>query len=264
MKRERYNHLYREAFEHYIQKDFDKKAVLVDFMHHLKTNIQVYEDIKIDEQDILASFLQLPTTMKNDLRYELDARSCQKGQIRFSGTSDTTGASLAVYDSEHDRAARMAYLDYIKFLNGVMPFSRRASFTGQDLTPPDHKNVLWRFNMSMNQMLYAANHLAPDNIRYVYESLERFKPETLDGFPSAIHAVAKYILANHLNIDWGVKAIFPNAETLLPHIKADLENAFHTKVIDQYASGEGAPSFMEVEMAHIRSIMKPASSNSRV
>ena len=241
LKRERYNHLYEKAFKRYIQNDFDKRTALVDFMHHLKKNIQVYEDIEIDERDILASFLKLPTTVKNDLRYELDARSCRDGQIRFSGTSGTTGASLAVYDSEHDRADRMAYLDYIKYLNGVMPFSRRASFTGQDLTPSDHKNVLWRFNMSMNQMLYAANHLAPDNIRHVYESLERFKPETLDGFPSAIHAVAKYILSNHVTINWDTKAIFPNAETLLPHIKADLESAFHTKVIDQYASGEGAP-----------------------
>ena len=241
LKRERYNHLYREALARYVRGGFDKTDKLVDFMHHLKGNIRAYANIEIDETDILGSFLKLPMTMKNDLRYELEVRSCREGRIRFSGTSGTTGESLAVYDSEYDRADRMAYLDYIKFRNGVRPFAKRASFTGQDLTPPDHKNILWRYNMPMNQMLYAANHMTQDNIRHVYENLAHFKPEALDGFPSAIHMVAKYMLNHHFEAGWEVKAVFPTSEILLPHVKADIEKAFGASVIDQYASGEGAP-----------------------
>ncbi|WP_411843786.1 hypothetical protein [Salinicoccus sp. HZC-1] len=241
LKRERYNHLYREALERYVRGGIDQTQSLIDFMHHLKRNIAVYAHIEIDDQNIISSFLKLPMTVKADLRYELEARSCRKGQIRFSGTSGTTGESLAVYDSEYDRASRMAYLDYIKFQNGVRPFAKRASFTGQDLTPPDHKNILWRYNMSMNQTLYAANHMTADNIRHVYENLVHFKPVALDGFPSAIHMVAKYMLSHHIKADWDVKAVFPTSEILLPYVKADIEKAFDTKVIDQYASGEGAP-----------------------
>jgi len=53
--------------------------------------------------------------------------------------------------------------------------------------------------------------------------------------------VAKYMLANGLRAEWGVKAIFPTAEILLPYAKKDIEAAFDTVVIDQYASSEGAP-----------------------
>lgn len=241
LKRERYNSLYREALERYVRGGLDQTQSLIDFMHHLKANINVYAQIEIDEDNIINSFLKLPMTTKADLRYELDARSSRKGQIRFSGTSGTTGESLAVYDSEYDRADRMAYLDYIKLQNGVRPFAKRASFTGQDLTPPDHKNILWRYNMSMNQMLYAANHLTVENTRYIYENLAQFKPAALDGFPSAIHMVAKYMLSRHIKPAWEVRAVFPTSEILLPFVKADIEKAFNTKVIDQYASGEGAP-----------------------
>lgn len=241
LKRERYNKLYRDALLRYVEGGFDKKQSLIEFMHHLKQHIDVYARIEIDDDNIIDSFLKLPLTVKSDLRYELEARSWRKGQIRFSGTSGTTGESLAVYDSEYDRADRMAYLDYIKLKNGVRPFAKRASFTGQDLTPPDHRNILWRYNMSMNQMLYTANHLTADNIRYVYENMARFKPAALDGFPSAIHMVAKFMLSNHIKAGWDVLAVFPTSEILLPYVKTDIEKAFGTTVVDQYASGEGAP-----------------------
>lgn len=241
LRKERYGESYDKALDIYTNGQKDERQALIDFMRHLKTHIPVYKNIEIDEADIMGSFLQLPKTTKTELRYELDARSYKKGKIRFSGTSGTTGASLAVYDSEHDRAKRMAYLDYIKRLNGIEPFSRRASFSGQELTPPKHKNHLWRYNLAMNQVLYASYHLSPENIVHVYNSLARFRPVSMDGFPSAIHMVAKYILANHINVDWEVKAVFPNAETLLPQMKLDIEQAFNTTVIDQYASGEGAP-----------------------
>lgn len=241
LKRERYSHLYRRALQRYVKGDFDREAMLTHFMNHLKRNISVYADIEIDEDDIFSSFLKLPMTAKADLRYALDARSCKQGQLRFSGTSGTTGESLAVYDSEYDRADRMAYLDYIKLKNGVPPFSRRASFTGQDLTPPRHRDIIWRYNIPMNQVLYAANHLTSRNIGNVYAHLARYKPVELDGFPSAIHMVAKYMLANNIIHPWEVKAVFPTAEILLPHVRADIERAFGAAVIDQYASGEGAP-----------------------
>ncbi|WP_411843785.1 hypothetical protein [Salinicoccus sp. HZC-1] len=241
LRRERYNHLYRQSFRRYMAGDLETEEMLADFMHHLKQNIPIYSDIKIDEGNLFESFLALPMTEKEDLRNELEERSHTVGIMRKSRTSGTTGENLAVYDSEYDRADRMAYLDYIKALNGVEPFSKRASFTGQELTPTAHRNVLWRYNMPMNQILYATYHMTPENVRYVYEHLARFKPATLDGFPTSIHMLAKYILSEGLKIEFEVKGIFPTAETLLPHVKEDIEKAFNTKVIDQYSSAEGAP-----------------------
>ncbi|MHC0552855.1 phenylacetate--CoA ligase family protein [Salinicoccus sp. CNSTN-B1] len=245
LRKQRYNTSYREALAQYMRQDVSQAELLTQFLRHLKDNVPAYRDIEIDPDAIYDSFAALPFTTKQDMRYEMTERSQVAGNSGFSGTGGTTGESLMVHDSAHDRGRRIAYLDYIKIQNGVLPFSRRASFTGQDLTPVDHKNIIWRYNMPMNQMLYAASQLSPETIAEVYRSLKRFKPETMDGFPSGIHAVAKYILANGIDIDWEVTAIFPNAETLLPHIKADIEKAFHTTVIDQYASGEGAPFIYE-------------------
>lgn len=241
LRRERYNRLYRKAFKGYVRGGTDKRESLAQLIHHLKNNIQKYRNIEIDQEDLMESFLKLPVTVKADLRYELEERSFKEGILRMSRTGGTTGENLVVYDSEHDRARRMAYLDYIKWMNGIEPFSRRASFTGQELTPHNHKNKLWRYNWSMNQILYTSLYMTHENIHHVYESLARSKPVSLDGIPSSLHMLARHILKHDLTVDWGMKAIFPTAETLLPHVKSDIEKAFNAMVIDQYSSSEGAP-----------------------
>lgn len=241
LKRERYSKIYRDALTEYIEGSIDHKESLIKFMHHLKNNIHVYKNIRIDEDDIMNSFQKLPMTLKEELRVELEDRSYKKGVIRESVTSGTTGANLIVYDSEYDRAKRMAFLDYIKYQNGVLPFSKRASFTGQELTLPDHKNKLWRYNYTMNQMLYAARYIIPENVGHIYESLRRFQPLSMDGSPSALHILARYMIRNDITADWEVRAIFPTNEILFPHVKQDLEKSFDTTVIDQYSTAEGAP-----------------------
>lgn len=241
LKRDRYSSLYRDALKQYIRGGIDHEESLIRFMHHLKENINVYKNIRIDEKNIMNSFQKLPMTLKEELRAELEDRSYKKGIIRESVTSGTTGANLIVYDSEYDRAKRMAFLDYIKYQNGVFPFSKRASFTGQELTLPDHKNKLWRYNYTMKQMLYAARYITPENVGHIYGNLRKFKPVSMDGSPSSLHILAKYMIRNHITADWDVRAIFPTNEILFPHVKRDLEKAFNTVVIDQYSTSEGAP-----------------------
>ncbi|KKK33913.1 hypothetical protein WN59_09910 [Salinicoccus sediminis] len=240
-RRERYNDYYHEAFRRYVTEDSGGREPLIRLMHHLKDNIVAYRDIDVDEETIMESYLALPMTEKEDLRRELDDRSHKEGKLHVSRTGGTTGYNLAVFESEEDWALRMAYLDYIKYRQGIEPFSKRASFTGREITPAVHRNKLWRYNLAMNQALYASHHMTPENVEHVYENMKRFRPVSIDGLPSSIHMVAKYMLSNGLRADWDVKAVFPTAEILLPYAKRDIEAAFDTVVIDQYASSEGAP-----------------------
>ncbi|KIH71409.1 hypothetical protein [Salinicoccus roseus] len=240
-KKERYNSMYRGFFENFTVGTVKPEHCLLELMHHLKGNISAYRDIDIDEGNVMGSFLALPMTVKAQLRNELADRSHEEGKLRIARTSGTSGATLTVYESERDWTMRMAYLDVIKYRHGVMPFSKRASFTGREIAPPGHRKAFWRHNMAMGQMLYSSVHMTPDNVGRVYDSMRKFKPVSIDGMPSSIHMVAKYMLANGMTADWEVKAIFPTAEILLPHIIRDIEAAFGAAVIDQYASSEGAP-----------------------
>src|SRR5699024_5037553 len=68
LKRERYRKIYKNALKRYVKGDFNKEQKLIHFMKHLKSNIEFYKDIEVDEDNILKSFLKLPFTVKDDLR----------------------------------------------------------------------------------------------------------------------------------------------------------------------------------------------------
>lgn len=241
LKRDRYNYLYRDYLNQYINYRISPEQELLKLLNHLSMNIETYKEINIDSNNLYDTFMSLPFTSKDDLRNELSDRSFLQGILRQNRTSGTTGKNLIVHNSEYDRAKRMAYLDYIKLLHGVKPFSKRASFTGNEISQQNNNNVIWRYNFPINQVLYATyqfNHL---NMKNVFDNLKKQQPVSLDGYPSAIHMIAKYIIQNNEEVLWDVKAVFPTAEVLAPHVKRDIEAALNTTVVDQYASSEGAP-----------------------
>ncbi|MFJ1813960.1 phenylacetate--CoA ligase family protein [Staphylococcus saprophyticus] len=93
--------------------------------------------------------------------------------------------------------------------------------------------------------MISAYHADGENLKFYIQKLNEFKPETLDGFTTVIHRLAKYILENDIKLKFKPIAIFPNAEALTEEMKIDIENAFDCPVRNQYASSEGAPFITE-------------------
>jgi len=73
----------------------------------------------------------------------------------------------------------------------------------------------------------------------------------LDGLPSALYELARYILDEKIRLTFTPAAIFPTAETLLPHYRTAIQEAFGCPVRDQYASSEGAPFITECKCGRL-------------
>lgn len=248
LKRIRYKKDYFQQLEEYKSQNFDEEYKLSELLSHISTNIEAFKEITSDNISSPIDVLKSIDFMeKEDLRNSVEKYTDKSIAHLTNKTGGTTGKSLKVYSSKEDVNKRMAYLDYIKTKFGVELFSKRASFTGKEIVPQNHKNILWRTNYAINQRLYASFKINKDNVKFIYKDMTRFKPSSIDGFPSAIHLVAKYILSNNININWNVKAIFPTAETLTDNMREDIERAFKTKVVNQYASSEGAPFLYSID-----------------
>jgi len=84
------------------------------------------------------------------------------------------------------------------------------------------------------------------------ENLIKFQPKYVVGFPSSIMEIARYGFRHDIKFPKGViKAIFPTAETITDEIRNTLSEYFHTKVLDQYASSEGAPFIYECPQGNL-------------
>lgn len=259
---ERYTSDYREALEEYrktvyetrAQAEEKQAALLQNFVRFAFENSEFYKefyrDIDLAKIQTVDDLKLLPILEKEIVRQNIERMyTISEADGIASNTSGTTGKSMKFLYTKRDFQRRMAYLDAFKesrgFLNMVM---KKASFNSSKIVPAGQKNkIFWRDNFAMKQRIYSGYHCQPENAKYYVDNLNEYRPDSLDGYPSSLYVLAKYINDNDIRLSFVPKAIFPTAETLLPHYKEEIERAFRCKVFNQYASSEGAPFVIECE-----------------
>ncbi|MCD6483308.1 MAG: phenylacetate--CoA ligase family protein [Candidatus Aenigmarchaeota archaeon] len=70
------------------------------------------------------------------------------------------------------------------------------------------------------------------------ELIMKIKPEYIYYYPSALYIMSRIILKENIDIGFKPKLIITHAELLTEKMRKKIENAFDTKVYDQYGSGE--------------------------
>lgn len=255
--RERYGQPYREALAHFVAKDYGNLQADLDLqlsevrrlVAHAKENSRFYREhlAGFEPSNIrsLADLARLPVVDKEMLRARIEdvyTLPVERGISLFTG--GTTGKSLMVVYRPEDFQVRMAYLDAFKLRCGIDPFaSRKATFSGRSFAKglfQGNRKIFWRDNRAYNQRMYSTFDLKEENMPYYLRNLQLFQPEVLNGFVSALHQLGGYVLRNGIDPGFRPKAIFTTSETLLPHHREVIQEAFGAHVYDQYGSAEGA------------------------
>jgi phenylacetate-CoA ligase len=211
---------------------------------------KLYSEIDLSTINRIEDLRKLPVVDKEDLRENMDQVITIPNKGAVEGhTGGTTGKSLVVLFTPEDMMKRMAMLDHFKSRVGFEHLTmKRATFNGKHIIPPNQKKKkYWRYNAACKQMIYSSFHLTEENMKYYIDSLNRFKPQAIDGFFMSICDVAGYIERHKITLEFTPVAIFPTSETLTKSGRELLERVFKCKVYDQYASSEGAPFVTECE-----------------
>lgn len=270
LKKERFGKEYKEALREFAERDYSnikelqsfQDEQLVKLVLHAYNNSpfykEFYKNVDLSQIKGVNDIKKLPVLPKELVRESIEkmyAISPTEGYE--SNTSGTTGKTMKFYHTGKGKQRRMAYLDHFKIQHGFIPMKmRRASFNSSKIIPVGQKKkVFWRTNLAIKQRFYSGFHCKGDNVKYYVENLNKYKPHSLDGYPSAIYEVAKYIVDNNIKLTFTPIAIFPTAETLLPHYKKIIEKAFGCPVRDQYASSEGAPFITECKCGKLHYCM---------
>lgn len=235
-QREKLLNLCKEAYQYspYYRAKFD--------------SIEVNQE-DINKQDIWEIFEKLPLLEKSNLMNNIRDIVSTNPDRPTSGvtyTSGTTGMPLSIeYDDESRQITFSEWRRYFDWLKLPESF-RSVRFSGRIIIEPNRrKPPFWVQNYVDDQLFMSAYHLEENNMQYYIDKMNRFKPEFIDGYPSAIVTVANYILSKNIKLTFSPIAISTTAETLLIHQRELIEKAFHSKVYNQYASSEGAPWIVE-------------------
>lgn len=270
LKHKRYNTVYKKALEEYLSRDYSDYQKLTDYqwerteelIHYAFQNSPFYRKFYggIDLKEVTArrDLSLLPILEKEVVRENIsEMYTIPENEAFKSNTSGTTGKSICFWYTNTDNQRRMAYLDAFKVRRGFIPMKmKRASFNSAKIVPPNQRNnIFWRDNLSIKQRIYSGYHCKGKNLQYYVENIKKYQPASIDGYPSAIYEIAKYINDNSISLDFKPIAIFPTAETLLRFQKEGIEKAFQCPVYNQYASSEGAPFVVGCKANHLHYCM---------
>lgn len=184
--------------------------------------------------------IKLPILTKKSLQQNGEAfRLRGRKPFMIQHTSGSTGTPLALHVNEYTYKMAMALLVDHEEFHGIPFGARRATFAGRmlkqanDMAPP-----FSRYNRAENQRLYSSYHLNEKTFPYYRDELNRFRPQEIIGYPSAIADLAAQYQQANSKPDFQVTAIITNSETLLEWQRERIEAVFNCKVRDYYGTAE--------------------------
>lgn len=201
--------------------------------------------------EYLESIKGLPILEKEVFRTQLDrcvAECWSRNQLFRFHTSGSTGTPLTYFIHPHDFRERMALMHRQWRWAGVKEGDRSATLTGNLIVPGNPaKPPFWRHNWAGHQLLLSSYHMADSNLPSYAAKLHEFQPEVIEGYPSAIYMLARWLESHGQEGLIKPRAVIVTAENLHSWQRIVIERVFGAKVYNYYSSSEGAPFITECE-----------------
>jgi phenylacetate-CoA ligase len=162
-------------------------------------------------------------------------------------TSGTSGKPVDVLVARDYLKLEKAYLWLQRAWCGVKPGDRTAYFTGHPIVPIRQRHPpFWVYDRSENRMFFSLQHMTKQNFPSYAQELIRFQPLLFVGYPTAIYLMALH-LCDVKNDAVRPRGVFTASETLFPHQRRTMEQAFSCKVMDLYGQSEYCGMIMQCD-----------------
>jgi len=265
-----YNQRYGEEFENYFQKYCQlwtaplmdvksyQKSMLVNILKESVTYSTYYreifdsmsftiEDIEKNPYHVLEKFPVLNKKTRKESVDNILNKNPKRKTIGIGFTSGTSGSPTINYvDKESIVSSFALWKRFHHSLGFTKIHPKTVRFSGNLIIPVKQKRgPFWLQNYFENQLYMSTYHMTEVNIQEYINKLNTYKPELIDGYPSAIFTLAQYILEKNIKLDFIPKAIATTSETLYTEQREKIEKAFSCNVYNQYASSEGSPFITE-------------------
>lgn len=168
-------------------------------------------------------------------------------EIVWMSTSGTTGKALRLALTLESFQRDYAFRDLHRSWGGIDPYDRNVYLMSFAILPvAQDRPPFWRHNRASNQLIISSPHISARNMPFYLEKLVDFAPLSIHGFPSGVYLLALGCLAaGETRIR--PKAVFTGSETLLPHQRRAIEQAFGCRVFNWYGNTEMAGNIVECE-----------------
>lgn len=195
----------------------------------------------------VADLPKLPFLTKEIVRTEANAllpEDLGRFGVYRSKTSGTTGTPLKLVRDLRSIRTEYAFIWRVWRSFGHELSDRRTIVRGDFIVPPtETRPPYWRHNLAERQLVASMLHLSPRTARDYFEAWRRFKPRSLETFPSGADYLAR--LACEQGEDVHFDLVLTASEPIPPDMRRNIESTFSCKVIDYYGQAERVSFAME-------------------
>ncbi len=220
---------------------------LAKLITHAYTNVPFYTDLfdklKLKPADIQSQedLRKLPILSKKEMKSNYDkllAKNISEKDCYHLSSSGSTGEPFKYVVSKDCYS-----FDIAANLRGWYWHGFKLGDRYSKLSVNPRSGLLKKTQDFVNNCVYFSSKAYTDEsaVQLINMIVKR-KVKFLRGYPSTLSLVADYILRNNVK-DVYVTTVFTTGEILFPHMKANIEKAFHTKVADAYSGDLGAVMF---------------------
>ena len=271
-KAQRKGHFYKKQYQNFLTNwELDEIAfrnIQIDILRDLLKEVNLYStyyrsifnSMGINEsaivQDPIEVLSKMPFLLKDTLKNDIEnlINSNPKRSKDFKNfTSGTSGSPTTSYYDKESMQISAAFLRRFYYFIGLKDDDfKSVRFSGKIIIHPDQSNPpFWVYNYLDKQLFASSYHLKESNFPDYIGILNRLKPKLLDGYPSAIYVLSKFINQNAIKLAFNPTAIATTAETLFDYQREEIEQAFNCKVYNQYASSEGGAFITECSQGRL-------------
>ena len=211
-------------------------------------------DVCKDEPfDVLS---KLPITSKSDVQgnealfLNSDYAPSSLNEVATSGS---TGAGLRFWETKSAEVERWSCWWRYRSINGISTNDLCAVFGGQKIVPIDiDKPPFFRMNRPSKQVLFSSYHLNEKNIQNYVDSLNKYQPPWIHGYPSVIYLLSKLAISKRIKLKYKPKIITFGSEGLLDYQTEVIRNFFKCRLVQHYGLAESVANISEYPDGKLR------------
>jgi len=231
----------------------EQRERLDHIVRHAREHVPYYRDLaqpsqKYDPDEAIAATLATIKPLDKAVYRErwqdfLATSVPAHRRVRIS-TSGTTGTALRLFATPERVAESFAAVWRQRRSFGAKVDDPNITFNGRMIVPfRQRRPPFWRRNAWAGQTLFSVYHMAPANMPAYVQAVHDTPARYAQGYPSALHLVARAMLAEKRPLPPGrLVAVFTSSESLLEFQRDVIAEAFAAPVRDHYACSELAVS----------------------
>ncbi|NLD91050.1 MAG: phenylacetate--CoA ligase family protein [Fibrobacter sp.] len=256
----RYNRIYKEKFQEYLERQkYDienlnkfKKSQLSIALERASRTIyysNLFKSMNANWQDFLEpeKFCKIPIITKDEIRNRIDEfrfRPHMRTDTVIS-TSGTTGKSLSIPISNNVEPDQWAVWWRYRSWHGINRNTWCGLFASTPIVPHNENHRFWRINYAGKEIRFSGYHISANNTKQYVYALNKFKPQWLHGNTSAISLLASNMLCQGLKLDYDLKWLTVGSENVQPWQSDTMKQAFGLKPVQHYGLAEAVANISE-------------------